>query len=252
MLDPLTSLAFSMFSGKGVYALLLGSGISRAAEIPTGWEVTIDLIGKIAAASGEECGGDPTVWYEQKFGNAPDYADLLALVAATPAERTNALASYFEAMTEEEKERGAKAPTAGHRAVARLVAKGYVRVMVTTNFDRLLEQALASEGVAATTIFTDDMVKGAIPIVHSSCTLIKVHGDYRDTRFRNTKDELASYSTEMNGLLDRVIDEFGMIVVGWSATYDVALRSAFTRAANRRFSMTWAAKGVRSPLRHRS
>ena len=44
-------LAFSVRSGPGVYAVLLGSGISRAADIPTGWEVTLDLIAKLAAAS---------------------------------------------------------------------------------------------------------------------------------------------------------------------------------------------------------
>jgi hypothetical protein len=31
--DPITQLAFSMFESKGVYALLLGSGLSRAAGI---------------------------------------------------------------------------------------------------------------------------------------------------------------------------------------------------------------------------
>ena len=242
MLDPLTSLAFSMFSGKGVYALLLGSGISKAAEIPTGWEVTLDLIKKIAAAQEEECGDNPAGWYREKFGTEPDYSDLLALVAQNPAERTNALASYFEA-TDEEKERGAKTPTAAHQAIARLVSRGYVRVIITTNFDRLLEQALATEGVATTVISTDDMVSGALPLVHAACTVIKVHGDYRDTRFRNTVEELASYSSQMNGLLDRVIDEYGMVVVGWSATWDTALRSAFLRAPNRRFAMTWAARG---------
>jgi hypothetical protein len=43
MIEPVTSLAFSVYSGKGVYALLLGSGLSRAAQIPTGWEVTLEL-----------------------------------------------------------------------------------------------------------------------------------------------------------------------------------------------------------------
>jgi hypothetical protein len=41
MIDPSTALAFSLFENKGVYALLLGSGLSRAAQIPTGWEITL-------------------------------------------------------------------------------------------------------------------------------------------------------------------------------------------------------------------
>ena len=41
--NPLTQLAFSVYENKGVYAVLLGSGLSRSAEIPTGWEITLDL-----------------------------------------------------------------------------------------------------------------------------------------------------------------------------------------------------------------
>jgi hypothetical protein len=42
--DVLTQLAFALFENKGVFAVLLGSGLSRVAEIPTGWEITLDLI----------------------------------------------------------------------------------------------------------------------------------------------------------------------------------------------------------------
>ena len=48
MIDPIVCLSFSVYSNPGVYALLLGSGISRAAKIPTGWEIVIDLIEKKA------------------------------------------------------------------------------------------------------------------------------------------------------------------------------------------------------------
>src|SRR4051812_30108201 len=39
--DPLTQLSFSVYENRGVFALLIGSGLSRAAEIPTGWEITL-------------------------------------------------------------------------------------------------------------------------------------------------------------------------------------------------------------------
>jgi hypothetical protein len=42
--DPTTQLAFSMFENTGVYAELLGSGVSRSAGIPTGWEITLELV----------------------------------------------------------------------------------------------------------------------------------------------------------------------------------------------------------------
>jgi hypothetical protein len=46
--DPLTQLAFPVYESKSVLAVLLGSGLSRAAEIPTGWKITLDLIRRVA------------------------------------------------------------------------------------------------------------------------------------------------------------------------------------------------------------
>ena len=39
------------------------------------------------------------------------------------------------------------------RAIARLVRSGHVRVIVTTNFDRLMENALREEGIEPTVVF---------------------------------------------------------------------------------------------------
>jgi hypothetical protein len=48
-IEPELSLAFSVRSGPGTYAILLGSGVSRAAGVPTGWEVTLNLVRTPAA-----------------------------------------------------------------------------------------------------------------------------------------------------------------------------------------------------------
>jgi hypothetical protein len=141
MIDPILSLSFSMQSNKGVYALLLGSGVSRSAGIPTGWEVTLDLIQKLAHMKGENCEPDPAKWYEEKFSEEADYSKLLKRITKTSAERTQLLRSYFEP-TEVEHEQNLKTPTKAHTAIANLVAQGYIRVILTTNFDRLMERAL--------------------------------------------------------------------------------------------------------------
>jgi hypothetical protein len=110
MIDPMLSLALSVYSNSGVYALLLGSGVSRSAGIPTGWEVVLDLIRKVAHLEQEDCEPEPEVWYTAKYGAAPDYAKLLQALAKSPAERSQLLKSYFEP-TEEEREQGLKVPT---------------------------------------------------------------------------------------------------------------------------------------------
>jgi hypothetical protein len=91
MIDSILSLAFSMHSNKGVFALLLGSGVSRAAGILTGWEIALNLIRKLALLRGEDCEPDPAAWYTMAFGQEPDYAKLLNALAQSPAERSQLL-----------------------------------------------------------------------------------------------------------------------------------------------------------------
>ena len=242
MIDPVHSLAFSVQANPGVYAVLIGSGVSRTAKIPTGWEVTLDLISKLAELHGETSDPDPEHWYREKFKQEANYSDLLDALAKTPAERQQLLRVYWEP-TEQEREDGEKQPTVAHRAIAALAAQGFIRVIITTNFDRLVETALNDEGVVPTVLSSPDQAQGALPLIHTQCCVFKVHGDYLDTRIRNTPTELDQYPPEFDQLLDRIFDEFGLIVCGWSAEWDGALRSALNRAPSRRFTTYWAARG---------
>ena len=243
MIDLGLTLALSLHSAPRTMAVLLGSGISRSAGIPTGWEIVLDLVQKLARLEKEKCDPAPEKWYIQKYGSAPDYAKLLSAVAKTPAARQALLRGYFEP-NEEERAEGLKAPTTAHKAIAQLVRMDFIRVIVTTNFDRLMEKALEDEGIVPSVIATSDALNGALPLTHSRCTVIKVHGDYLDSRIRNTPDELAQYDQQLNSLLDRVFSEYGMIVSGWSADYDTALRAAITRHINGRFPWYWTIRGT--------
>jgi len=241
-LDPVTSLAFALVSGPGRYAVLLGSGVSSAAGVPTGWQVVERLVERVAAAEGEAPLADPDGWYRDRFGREPNYSELLEMLARTREERSQLLRSFFEP-SDEEREEGLKAPTPAHRAMARLVRDGYVRVVITTNFDRLLEDALRDEGVVPTVLANADAVAGSVPLVHGGPVVLKLHGDYLDTRILNTPQELEKYPPEMDALLDQILDEFGLIVCGWSAEWDVALRAAIERSPSRRFTTYWTARG---------
>ena len=242
MIDPVHSLTFSMQATPGVYAVLLGSGVSRAAKIPTGWEITLDLIRKLAALHGETADPHPERWYQDTFKKEADYSTLLDVLAKTQSERQQLLRAYLEPNAQE-RENGEKQPTAAHRAIAELAVQRCVKVIITTNFDRLMERALEEAGIVPTVLSTPDHVKGALPLMHMQCCVLKVHGDYLDVRIRNTPAELDDYPPEFNCLLARIFDEFGLLVCGWSGDWDSALRNAIYRAPSRRFTTYWAARG---------
>jgi hypothetical protein len=243
-IDPIDSLALTLHHSPGVQALLLGSGISRSAGVPTGWEITLDLIRRLGSVQGVPDQHDWSAWYRERYEKEPSYSEILDAVAAAPAERRSIIHAYIEAEEGEEP----RQPTPAHRAIANLVAPGSIRVILTTNFDRLLENALRDVGIEPTVIASDDAILGATPLVHSRCTIIKLHGDYMDARIKNTQDELESYSPAMNALVDRVLDEYGLIIVGWSGDWDTALRAAITRTPSRRYPFYWASRGALSEL----
>jgi hypothetical protein len=82
-----------------------------------------------------------------------------------------------------------------------------------------------------------------IPLPHAPMTVIKLHGDYATAGLRNSPDELNTYPTEWNRLLDRIFDDYGLLVVGWSAEYDGALASAIERTPNHRYPTFWTTHG---------
>ena len=241
-IDPIQSLAFAIQSHPGIYALLLGSGVSSAAGIPTGWQIVLDLIRRLAVANNESAEPDPEQWYLNKYNESPDYSKLLDVLAQTPTERQQLLCPYFEP-TDGEREEGLKQPTEAHRAIAYLASQGFVRVIVTTNFDRLIERALEDEGVAPEVISTPGQLDGSLPLTHVKCRVLKLHGDYLDPKILNTPEELANYSEETNEHLDRIFDEFGLVVCGWSGEWDIALRDAIDRSPSKRFTTFWASRG---------
>ena len=240
--DPSVSLAIAMAAGPGQYALLIGSGVSRSAGIPTGWEVTLDLVSQIARAQNGDAPADPESWWKEHRSDALEYSMLLEELAPQPAERSQLLHRYFEP-TDEEREAGTKVPSPAHRAIAKLVSTGVVRIIVTTNFDRLLERAIQDEGTSPVVISTPDQAEGASPIVHNACTIVKLNGDYLDSRIKNSEAELASYDPRIDALLHRILDEYGLVVCGWSAEWDSGLRTALDRVKSRRYTTYWAVRG---------
>ena len=245
--DLLIRLSFSIYENPGVYALLIGSGASRAAEVPTGWEITLDLIRRVALAQGEKEQTDWAAWYQEKNGKEPDYSELVFELGSSRDERRSILHEYIEPSAED-REEGRKIPTQAHYAIADLVQTGFLRVIITTNFDRLLENALREKGVEPTIVASVDALKGAEPLAHTKCYLLKLHGDYKDARILNTDEELSSYPQEYDTLLDRIFDEYGLLVCGWSGEWDQALREAIMRNPARRYSMFWTTLGTPSAI----
>lgn len=250
--DPRISLAMSMHSQPGVYALLIGSGTSTGAGMLTGWGVVKNLVQRAAAAANQPLEEDPTAeqierwWTANGDGQELGYSGLLKEAGQTPAARSALLNDYFQA-TEEDRQNGLKIPGKAHNGIAELAARGSVKVILTTNFDELIEQALTSKNVRYQVITTEEEAAASTPLVHADCTVVKIHGDYRALAQRNTVDELSEYGPAMKELLAEVFENFGLITNGWSADWDHALVASIKTRATRRYPLYWTTRSQLGP-----
>jgi hypothetical protein len=114
-----------------------------------------------------------------------------------------------------------------------------VRLVLTTNVDRLLERALEDAGAAPQVIASVADIEGMTPLPHARTTVVKLSGDYTRLDMRNTASELADYPAEIRELVQRVLDEYGLLVVGWSGEYDTALASEIAGCPSHRYPTFW-------------
>jgi len=238
-IDPVTSLAFAIQSQPGVYSALIGSGVSRSANIPTGWGITNELIRRLALAEGDTIAIESEDWYREKYDAPVGFSTLLSQLAPTQSDRRALLASFIEPAPDSDDRR----PTAAHRALADLASAGQVKVFITTNFDRLLEQSLTDRGIHPLVIHDNAGARGAQAFHHAGVVVFKIHGDYQDpASMRVTEDELSSYPRDLAQRLARVLEDYGLIAVGWSGEYDPALRTLMSANRSRRYPLYYAAR----------
>lgn len=244
--DPYLPLAFSLASSPGAYAVLAGAGVSKGAGLPSAWDIEVDLVRQIAQRDNAAITIDDSnaeEWYSDNYGKALTYSSVIEEIARTPHERQALLRGYFEpddAQTQEP----VPTPSEAHRAIAHLVEIGIINVIVTMNFDRLFEQALAERGIQPTIVATESDAEGLGPLRLIQACVIHLHGDYHNaTSMLNTEAELRGYSPHMRQLLTHVLSDYGLLVAGWSVTHDAALREAAAANCTKRFSLGWIEPG---------
>jgi hypothetical protein len=115
-----------------------------------------------------------------------------------------------------------RVPHFGHHALAGMMAAGAAPLVVTTNFDKLIEDAherlrlqLGLPGLTMLTPNSSDNADYAMA-TDKSPLLAKIHGDLGTVTPMNTVDELSVGDGKQRALVRSKLSRYGLIVVGYS------------------------------------
>ena len=220
-IDPIDALATSMYTSPGSYAFLLGAGMSVSAGQPSAWEILYDMIRQLIKSEGGEPPSENKKleqWWRERTGKELHYGDVLNELEPTPASRQTRLRKYFEPAST------ALSPEGAHQKLAELCDQDFIKVILTTNFDPLIENTLMAKRVVHQSI-TPQTISSMAPIVHTKVTIIKIHGDYRSIDMKNTPEELRKYPRQLDKKLREVLRDFGLVIIGWSGAWDEGLKN---------------------------
>ena len=241
---------------------LLGAGASASAGIPTAgdmiWEFKQALYVSQRRTSPQAVAdlSSPTIRHRlqahiDSSGNLPvadapdEYAALFEAVYPAEADRRTFLDAKIA---------GAK-PSYGHIALATLMRAQLTRLLWTTNFDPLVADACAKvyDGTGyLTTAALDapDLAKQCIDEGRWPLE-VKLHGDFRSRRLKNTPDELRLQDERLRKILVDSCQRFGLVVVGYSgrdSSVMDALEEAIKQTGAFPAGLFWLHRGESAPL----
>lgn len=98
--------------------------------------------------------------------------------------------------------------------------QGYIPVTLTPNFDDLLYDAFYLFLEDKPLMVDHNVIASQFQLTRDRPTIIKLHGDYLYNNIQNTEDETANLEDNIERALSLVLQEYGMIVLGYSGEDD--------------------------------
>lgn len=238
--------AYAMQASPKRYALFLGAGISFSAGLPSGKNLAADMVRAIAKSRGEtiEGSGDADIcfrwfedFFEDEFEGPVTFDKLMKKLGAEEENRRDILQPFLLPKDETGAPIPLK-PTTAHQMIAKLVKDNIVSIIITTNFDPLLEDAIKDIGIRPVVIRSDSK-QPLMSVFPDICRIVKVNGDFENLNLKITPEDLKSYDPEIEDYLKRICAEYGLIVCGWSGDYDTGLQEILKKLTLRRYPTFW-------------
>jgi len=221
------------------FAWFLGAGASRTAGLPTATDVIWDLkrrhycqeenqdisrqdIQSDAVRSRIQSFMDsrcfPPIWSPEEY---PTYFEK---IFGSNLERQR---KYLRAILSEEN----VSLAVGNRVFGALLSAGLTRISFTTNFDSVIEKAVAEVAGKSLSAFHLEGSKAANAALNNEefPILCKLHGDFRYESLKNLPADLQAQDEELAKCFVNASSRFGMVVAGYSGR-DESIAKLFEQA----------------------
>lgn len=218
------------------FAWFLGAGASATAGLPTATDIIWDMKrryycreenqdisrqdmqneGVRARIQGfMESRGFPALWADDEY---PAYFEK---IFAQDRERQR---RYLKGILSEDR----VALSVGNRVLAAMIASGFSRAAFTTNFDSVLEKAVAEVAGQSLAAYHLEGSYAANQALNNEEYPIycKLHGDFRYESLKNLPADLATQNTALSECLVNAGNRFGLIVTGYSGR-DLSIMELF-------------------------
>jgi hypothetical protein len=216
------------------FAWFIGAGASAVAGLPTAWDIIWDLKRRYYCREENQDISRQDVQLAairtriQSYMLSKGFPD-----EGNPGEYT----TYFEKIFGQNKERQRQYLTVmlsedkvtlsiGNRVLGALLATGRTRAVFTTNFDTVVERAVAEVAGRSVSAYH---LEGAAPASRALSNeeypfYCKLHGDFRYESIRNLRDDLATQNEDLSKALLTAVNRFGLIVAGYSGRDESVMR----------------------------
>jgi hypothetical protein len=212
------------------FAWFLGAGTSAVAGLPTAWDVMWDLKRRYYCREENQDISRQDVQIEAIRARIQSYmAGRGFPQEGAPSEYT----TYFELIFGEDRERQRQylkgilsedkvTLSIGNRVLGALLATGRCRAVFTTNFDTVVERAVAEvSGKSLMAHHLEGATSANAALNNDEFSLYcKLHGDFRYDSIKNLSGDLARQNQDLSKALLNAANRFGLIVAGYSGRDD--------------------------------
>jgi len=208
------------------FAWFIGAGTSAVAGLPTAWDIIWDLKRRQYCREENQEISRQDVQIGAIRARIQSYMESKGFPPeGDPTEYTK----YFENIFGDDKERQRQYLTGilsedkvtlsvGNRVLGALLATGRTRAVFTTNFDSVVERAVAEvSGRSISAYHLEGAASANSAISNEEFPFYcKLHGDFRYDSIKNLRGDLASQNEDLSKALLNAANRFGLIVSGYS------------------------------------